>query len=89
FSGNLNSISSDQIQSLSVLKDASSTALYGSRGSNGVILITTKRGRLSSPAKVNFSTLVGFSGNAVPLHKLVDSDTYMKYAWEGLRNANQ
>ena len=89
FSGNLNTISSDQIQSMSVLKDASSTALYGSRGSNGVILITTKRGRLGSPAKVNFSTSVGFSGNAVPLHKLVDSDTYMKYSWEGLRNANQ
>ena len=89
FSGNLNSISSDQIQSMSVLKDASSTALYGSRGSNGVILITTKRGRLGSPAKVNFSTSVGFSGNAVPLHELVDSDTYMKYSWEGLRNANQ
>jgi TonB-linked SusC/RagA family outer membrane protein len=89
FSGNLNSISSDQIQSMSVLKDASSTALYGSRGSNGVILITTKRGKLSSAAKVNFSTSIGFSGNAVPLHKLVDSDTYMKYSWEGLRNANQ
>jgi TonB-linked SusC/RagA family outer membrane protein len=89
FNGNLNSISADQVQSMSVLKDASSTALYGSRGSNGVILITTKRGRLGAPAKVNFSTSVGFSGNAVPLHKLVDSDTYMQYAWEGLRNANQ
>jgi TonB-dependent SusC/RagA subfamily outer membrane receptor len=89
FNGNLNTISADQVQSMSVLKDASSTALYGSRGSNGVILITTKRGRLGSPAKVNFSTSMGFSGNAVPLHKLVDSDTYMKYAWEGLRNLNQ
>ncbi|MEY4433919.1 MAG: hypothetical protein RLZZ44_2054, partial [Bacteroidota bacterium] len=89
FSGNLNTISADQIQSFSVLKDAASTALYGSRGSNGVILITTKRGKLNSAAKVNFTTSVGFSGNAVPLHKLVDSDTYMKYSWEGLRNANQ
>ena len=89
FSGNLNTISADQIQSFSVLKDAASTALYGSRGSNGVILITTKRGKLNSAAKVNFTTSVGFSGNAVPLHKLVDSDTYMKYSWEALRNANQ
>ena len=45
FNGNLNSISPDQIESMSVLKDASSTALYGSRGANGVILITTKTGK--------------------------------------------
>ncbi|MBC5839884.1 MAG: TonB-dependent receptor [Flavobacteriaceae bacterium] len=89
FSGNLNTISSDQIESISVLKDASSTALYGSRGSNGVILITTKRGRLASPPRVTASTLLGFAGNAVKLHDLVGSDTYIKYAWEGLRNANQ
>lgn len=89
FSGNMNTISSDQIQSISVLKDASSTALYGSRGSNGVILITTKRGKLDTAPKVTFSTMVGFSSNAVDLHKLVDSDTYMKYSWEGIRNANQ
>lgn len=89
FSGNLNAISSDQIESMSVLKDASSTALYGSRGSNGVILITTKRGKLATAPKVTFSTLVGFAGNAVKLHKMVDSDTYMKYSWEGIRNANQ
>src|SRR5690606_14396940 len=44
FNGNLNSIIPDQIESMNVLKDASSTALYGSRGANGVILITTKRG---------------------------------------------
>ncbi len=89
FSGNLNSISSDQIESMSVLKDASSTALYGSRGSNGVILITTKRGKLGAAPKVTFSTSIGVASNAVPLHKLVDSDTYMKYSWEGIRNANQ
>lgn len=89
FSGNLNSISSDQIESMSVLKDASSTALYGSRGSNGVIVITTKRGKLGTAPKVTFSTLVGFAGSAVKLHDLVGSDTYMEYTWEGIRNANQ
>jgi len=89
FAGNLNSISSDQVESINVLKDASSTALYGSRGSNGVIVITTKRGKLNSAPRVSFSTVVGFSSNAVKLHKMLDSDTYMKYSWEGLRNANQ
>ncbi|WP_447642720.1 MULTISPECIES: SusC/RagA family TonB-linked outer membrane protein [Chitinophagaceae] len=44
YGGNLNDINTDDIASLSILKDASATAIYGSRGSNGVILITTKRG---------------------------------------------
>jgi TonB-linked SusC/RagA family outer membrane protein len=43
--GNLNSINSDDIESIEVLKDASATAIYGSRGSNGVVLVTTKRGK--------------------------------------------
>src|SRR5690606_31327305 len=43
--GNLNSINTNDIESMEVLKDASATAIYGSRGSNGVILVTTKRGR--------------------------------------------
>jgi TonB-linked SusC/RagA family outer membrane protein len=89
FAGNINSISSDQIESMSVLKDASSTALYGSRGSNGVIVITTKKGKLGSSPKVTFSTSMGIASTAVKLHDLLDSDTYMKYSWEGIRNANQ
>ncbi|WP_229365890.1 TonB-dependent receptor [Fibrisoma montanum] len=43
--GNLNSINSDDIESIEILKDASATAIYGSRGANGVVLVTTKRGR--------------------------------------------
>ena len=89
FSGNLNTISSDQIQSMSVLKDASSTALYGSRGSNGVILITTKRGKLDTAPKVAFTTLLGLSSNAVKLHNLVGSDRFMELNWEAIRNSNQ
>ena len=89
FSGNLNTISSDQIETMSVLKDAASTPLYGSRGSNGVILITTKRGKLNTAPKVSITSSVGFADNAVKLHDLASSDDYMKYAWEGLRNANQ
>lgn len=89
FSGNLNSISSDQIESMSVLKDASSTALYGSRGANGVILITTKRGKLNSAPKVSFTTTIGFADTAVPLQKLVSADDYMKFTWEAIKNANQ
>ena len=57
-----NTINPADIESISVLKDASSTAIYGSRGANGVILITTKRG-LGTTGKPNitFKTDIGFS----------------------------
>lgn len=55
----LNDINSQDIESIEVLKDASSTAIYGSRGSNGVIIITTKRGKLGK-LKVTLDTYTGF-----------------------------
>lgn len=54
-------INPDDIQSLEVLKDATATAIYGSRGANGVIIITTKRGNYNSKPKVNFSVLQGYA----------------------------
>jgi len=89
YSGNINSISADQIESLSVLKDASSTALYGSRGSNGVILITTKRGKINTPTTVRINSLLGIGSNAVDLHKLVSTNRLMEMSWEARRNVNQ
>lgn len=56
----LNFINENDIESINILKDAASTAIYGSRGANGVIVITTKRGKSGAP-KVNFNTTVGFS----------------------------
>jgi len=58
--GNLKQINPDDIATIDVLKDASSAAIYGSRGSNGVILITTKRGK-TGEAKITFSTLTTLS----------------------------
>lgn len=52
---NYNNISPNEIENVSILKDASATAVYGVRGANGVVLITTKRGALGRP-KINFST---------------------------------
>jgi TonB-linked SusC/RagA family outer membrane protein len=49
FDGSINDINQDDVSSVEVLKDASSTAIYGSRGANGVILISTKRGRVGKP----------------------------------------
>ncbi len=57
---NLNDIDPNEVESLSILKDASATAVYGVRGANGVILITTKRGELGKP-KISFSTNVAIT----------------------------
>jgi TonB-dependent starch-binding outer membrane protein SusC len=56
----LSSINTNDIESIEILKDASAAAIYGSRGANGVILITTKRGLKGKP-KINFSSRVSFS----------------------------
>jgi len=59
--GDINSLNPSDIESVSVLKDAGSAAIYGSRASNGVVLITTKKGSKSSPMTVQYNTLVGFN----------------------------
>lgn len=58
--GDINSINVNDIASMEILKDASATAIYGSRGANGVVLITTKSGA-KGPAKVEFETFYGVS----------------------------
>ena len=72
---NLNSIDPNDIESISVLKDAASAAIYGSKASNGVILITTKRGKVGKPV-VTYSGNVGFL-NAT---RLVERLTSAEYA---------
>ena len=56
----LNLLNSNDIESFTVLKDASATAIYGSRASNGVILITTKKGLLNKPLRVTYDGSVSF-----------------------------
>lgn len=60
FVGSLSDISPDDIKSLDVLKDASATAIYGSRGANGVILVTTNRGSKGQKARLSYNTYTGF-----------------------------
>ena len=88
FTGNLNTISQDQIESISVLKDASSASLYGSRAANGVVLITTKRGKRNTKTSVRIRTQYGVSNPAVGIHDVVDSEDYLKLMWQALRNDN-
>ena len=60
-SSDFHTISPNDIESISVLKDASSTSIYGARASNGVVVITSKRGRMGEAAKITFRTQLGFS----------------------------
>lgn len=77
---NLNEINSEDIESFTVLKDASATAIYGSKGANGVILITTKHGKAG---KVNISVKVETSyHNRTITPKFVDGNTYAALANE-------
>lgn len=73
----LNSINPADIASIEVLKDASATAIYGSRGANGVIIITTKKGRKGA-ATTSYDTYVGVSKVAKTL-EVVSADQYRQY----------
>lgn len=57
----LAAINPNDIESIEVLKDANATAIYGSLGANGVIIVSTKRGKRNAPAKINFNTYQGWS----------------------------
>ena len=78
--GSLNSIPPESIESVDILKDASSAAIYGSRGSNGVILIKTKGGRQGKPV-FKFSSYAGLSENTKTLDVL-NAEQYLQYASE-------
>jgi len=74
----LQNLNTNDIESMDVLKDASATAIYGSRGANGVILITTKSGKISKPT-VTYDGFVTF--NAAPKkYDLMDAPTYARMA---------
>jgi TonB-linked SusC/RagA family outer membrane protein len=86
YSGNINSINTADVESISVLKDASASALYGSRGANGVIIITTKRGKYNAKPEVTLSANTGLSSRAVKDYDFVNTNQYFELQWEALRN---
>jgi TonB-linked SusC/RagA family outer membrane protein len=86
FSGQIASINPNDIESITVLKDAASTALYGSKAANGVILLTTKQGS-SGGDKFNLNISKGFSGRAIPEYERVSAEQYYPLVWEAYRNS--
>lgn len=76
--GNLSGLSPNDIESISVLKDASTTALYGSKAFNGVIVVTTKKGK-KGPGQLNFSTYVG-GQEVTKRYNVLNTQQYLQYA---------
>jgi TonB-linked SusC/RagA family outer membrane protein len=80
----LSFLNPNDIESIDILKDAAATAIYGSRGANGVVLITTKRGKLGA-ARMSMGVSRGIKSETNRL-KLVDRDTWINLYYEGRRN---
>ena len=86
FDGDLSSINTADIESLTVLKDAASTALYGARGANGIIMITTKSGK-SSKAVINVDAKYGVNSRGIKNYDVIsDPAEYMKGVYTSLYN---
>ena len=81
-SSDFNTISPSDIESISVLKDASSTSIYGARAANGVVVITTKRGLAMDKAKVTLRTQLGYSQLARNEWNLMNTDERIQFEKE-------
>lgn len=85
FDGDLNLINSTDIESMTVLKDAASNALYGARGANGVIMITTKRGNEGN-AKITVDAKWGINSNGLKNYKTTNSQQFYETYYKMLYN---
>lgn len=87
YSGNISDLNPQDIESLTVLKDAASAALYGSRASNGVVIITTKSGK-SSSSKLNINATVNFGvyTRGIKEYERMSPNDWMETEWTGYKN---
>ena len=86
FGGNISDLNPADIESISVLKDAASAALYGNRASNGVILITSKKGKMGK-LNVSLDIKQGTYSRGVPEYDRADARQWMELEWQNLRNS--
>ena len=87
YEGSLNSISAQDIESLTVLKDAAANSMYGARGSNGVIMITTKGSKSGKP-RINFEARYGFNARGVGNYDIItDAGEWYEMQYESYRNS--
>lgn len=85
FGGNISDLNPADIESMSVLKDAASAALYGNRASNGVILITTKKGK-QGRLNISLDIKQGTYSRGIPEYDLLDARDWMEMEWLNMKN---
>ncbi len=85
---NLGEINSNDIESIQVLKDAASASIYGSKASNGVIIVTTKKGKLGGGVKVNYDSYYGVQSRGKGFDLLTPQEN-ANLTWLALRNSGQ
>lgn len=88
YDGGIANLNTEDIETITTLKDAATTALWGSRAANGVIMITTKKGK-KNKNNLSFKVLQGFSSRGLPEYDRVDAYQYYPLMWEALRNSLQ
>ncbi|MAU26502.1 MAG: SusC/RagA family protein [Muricauda sp.] len=89
YEGSLNTINQEDIESFTILKDAASTSLYGSRAANGVVIITTKSGTKGGGIQVNASMQYGLvSASQWQFYDEVTPGQYYETMWEALKNSS-
>ncbi len=87
YNGDVSAIDPGDIASTTVLKDATATSLYGSRGANGVIVITTKKGKQDDDAKIDVDVTYGANMHLLPMYDVISSpEEYVEMSWQSLRN---
>ncbi|MDD4820655.1 MAG: TonB-dependent receptor [Flavobacteriales bacterium] len=83
----LSTINPDDIESVTVLKDAASTSLYGARAANGIVAVTTKKGKKNEKAQISFQARLGWNEKALPQYdKITDAAEYYELTWMALKN---
>lgn len=86
FTGSINSINPEDIETTTILKDAAATAIYGARGANGVIVITTRKGR-AGVNNIEVTTRTGVNFSHLPRYDVIKSpEEYIGLSWEALYN---
>ena len=87
YDGDINNLNPADIESITVQKDAASNALYGARGANGVIMITTKKARAGEQARITFDAKLGGNSRAIPRYKTINNPAhYYETYYQGLKN---
>ena len=86
FTGSISNINPGDIENISILKDAASSALYGNKAANGIVMITTKKG-VKDRNQITVNLSQGFSNRAIPEYDRVSPEQYYPLMWEAYRNS--